>query len=171
MSARHVALGLATAFLAASPAAAGWEYTDWGMTAAEVVAASDGTVWETEHDPDNVLYGNQQLARGQVKYLGITMQVNFYFDPEDKTLAMIDILPVVAECDKTLKKAEKAFGKQDPDISPLYLAEDLPAMRQDSRVWKDEETGDEIEFYEAKMPDGHTLLCKFLVSPDGPPRD
>ncbi|WP_284125948.1 hypothetical protein [Parerythrobacter aestuarii] len=171
MTLRLVSAGLAAAFFAASPAAAGWEYTDWGMTPHEVVAAANGEVWATEHDPDNVLYDYQQLARGQVKYLGITMQVNFYFDPDDKTLRMIDILPTVADCDKALEKAEAAFGKVDPEISPLWLADDLPTMRQDSRIWEDAATGDEIEFFEAKMPEGKTLLCKFLISPDGPPTD
>ena len=66
--------------LGAPPALAHWEWTTWGMTPDEVIAASDGTATAAEPDPSKSLGGFDLRAEGSWSKNGFSYTAGYYFD-------------------------------------------------------------------------------------------
>jgi hypothetical protein len=88
------ALPAAAVTLLPIQADASWQYTRWGMSPEQVVAASKGTA---HLEPDNGSYlpylpdrdKALMLAKGQVKIGSFNFKVGFYFDVEKRALKSV----------------------------------------------------------------------------------
>lgn len=104
-------LGMAALFLA-SPALAGWQYTSWGMTPAQVVKASKGNARISDGEPGD-RYDNSPKVVGAVgdhssgEYGFRTV---FYF--VSGRLAEVTANPLdMQQCEAIFDSMKKAYGK------------------------------------------------------------
>ena len=133
-------LGLAFA-AASAPVSADWQWTKFGMTAEEVIAASDGkAAWTTDAD------GNPSLeAPYDASTIGFT--AHFLFD-ESKRLRKVRLDPRDPSCNATRMLLGQQYG--DP------FAKDGMSGLVVISTWKDEKLGNEVTFVE--MNDGDCAL-------------
>lgn len=118
--ARRAGLAL-LAGLAASPAAAHWEYTRWGMTQQQVIAASRGAVRalpaaERRPVPNARM---EYRASGQFRTAGLQLTVAFAFDGRNGGLVCVSARLEEAQADALRARLERQFGPpqergQDP---------------------------------------------------------
>ena len=60
-----------------APASADWQYTQWGMSADDVVAASDGSVVEVQGSTGEQVRGQDLRANGNYSAAGMTFKAQF----------------------------------------------------------------------------------------------
>ena len=148
-----------------TPAWAGWDYTEWDMSPDQVVAASDGQVDITPHDPKTVLMGNSQLAVGKSSFEGVTLNAAFYFDPETQMLRAIDLLPERQDCDAFSAALQTRFGAREMETSDFFLEDGAPRMLEGKQSWIDQENRTQFSYLEFRSSTKVMLLCKLLVEP------
>ena len=76
-----------------APASADWQYTQWGMSADDVVAASDGSVVEVQGSTGEPVRGQDLRANGNYSAAGMTFKAQFYFSPLSGGLSAIRLHP------------------------------------------------------------------------------
>lgn len=103
------------------PAHADWQYTKFGMTLDQVVAASEGAA-KAEPDPkrDRSQQGvvlSKALATAQYQFKDFTFDVAFGFDPKDSLLNAVSLRMKEGgrSCSALLGELTNAYGK--PDIA------------------------------------------------------
>ncbi len=116
-----VAAVVVMAGLPASPAAAHWEYTRWGMTQQQVIAASRGAVralpvGERRPVPSARM---EYRASGQFRTAGLQMTVAFAFDGRNGGLVCVSARVEEGQADALRARLERQFGPaqergQDP---------------------------------------------------------
>jgi hypothetical protein len=115
------AAAMGMAGLPAAPAAAHWEYTRWGMTQQQVIAASRGAVralpaGERRPVPSARM---EYRASGQFRTAGLQMTVAFAFDGRNGGLVCISARLEEGQADALRARIERQFGPpqergQDP---------------------------------------------------------
>ena len=115
------AVVLAAAGLAASTASANadWQYTQWGMTPAEVKAASQGA---THHNRNRGLDTERLTAKLTASYKGETMPfiVVFLFDEENK-LRVVTLNPLkMKDCPTVMNKLRVHYGNPKNNSDFIY---------------------------------------------------
>jgi len=86
-SGRAALFAVALAF--GSPADAGWEYAQWGMSPEEVVQASAGAARPTAQEPPARILDQDLLATAPYRMGEVALQAEFLFSPADRRLAMV----------------------------------------------------------------------------------
>lgn len=91
------------------PAYADWQYTHWGMTPSQVVAASGGTVRRIKPDGKNEIH---LVPKCQGKFLSghFHFIADFYFDRKTDGLAEIALMDIPDQPSELLKAFEKKYG-------------------------------------------------------------
>lgn len=77
-----------TSLIAVTPADAGWRYTDWGTTPADVVESSDGKAMLLD-EPVTTPKGLIKMARARYVSGDLDFVVSFYFSPELQLLDLV----------------------------------------------------------------------------------
>jgi len=98
------ALAVVAAVMEPVTALGNWQYTRWGMTLVQVVAASHGTAWLTEDNGSYLRYMPNRdkallLAKGQVAIDNLQFLVGFYFDTVTRRL--VNVFLTLDPCSKT----------------------------------------------------------------------
>lgn len=96
--------------LVSSPVYADWQYTTWGMSPDEVVAASDGDAQQPEEVVDlgenviHLLSAPYAVTDGQLKF-----QAQFFFR-DSKFLDHVRLVPSVRDCNSVFRRLEETYG-------------------------------------------------------------
>jgi len=159
--------------LCATPALADWQYTRWGMSPQDVVAASNGTARAVQDEKRKRVRKMSRLAVGQVKEGDTTFEVEFYFD--NQKLRLIRYQPTGGmDCDGEEAALLKHFGPAATDEA----VRDMPGankvqLRARERVWR-MPSGDQLKFniMMFERPDLPQVkpgpLCSVLIEPAPP---
>lgn len=163
MRAQRRAVGAACACAAlAVPAAAKaeWEYTHWGMTVSEVLAAAQGKAQATKADKDSEIWGQSQLAAGQFIQRGLTYKVGFYFDKKTRLLTMIDLTPESDDCDDADDNFVSLLGK---GVVSHRSTNDGPGQLKltgEVTKWRKDGSDETVEFSDLTMATSNLRFCK-----------
>ena len=89
-SIRAVVLASLMIMFVANPAAASWQFTTWGMTPAQVIAASSGKAMALSEEESKGLSSGNQIARAAMPYASGEFQFKaiFLFDTSDHLVAV-----------------------------------------------------------------------------------
>lgn len=123
----------------ASAAMADWQYTRWGMSPAEVVAASAGAA-QLQRNEGADIRDTKALAAGSYSAGSIKFNVSYLFDGEER-LSMVSLTPQnpAEECEALIGLAKKYYG---PPVSQSRPKLDLMFME-----WQDGAHQNGISFY------------------------
>lgn len=115
--------------LVATPAAAHWEFTRWGMTQQQVIAASRGTVRalparERRAVPDARI---EYRASGEFRSGGLRLTVAFAFDLRNGGLVCVSARGDAAQGEALRARLERSFGQpaergEDPATGTMSFA-------------------------------------------------
>ena len=135
MSVFHVAhifvMALAFGLSTVDQAGADWQYTQWGMTKAEVVEASDGQVvaHKVEHREQWGIYPD--LAAPS-RFLKLKYRAYFYFGDESGELTAVRLDPIQGVwCPDVVKELRSRHGNDQELINGYF-------------VWRDQATNSKI---------------------------
>lgn len=153
-----------------TPALADWQYTHWGMSVEEVVAASNGTVKKIKDRKGDRVRNLPRLAVGQANEGDTTFDVEFYF--EDKKLRLIRYAPTgTMDCLGEEAFLLDRFGPAEPTESVKeFAAKNLVLLKAKDRVWN-LPNGDRMNFNIIRierpdLPNMHfTPVCVLIIEP------
>ncbi len=146
----RVAAAASLAF-APSIASAHWDYSRWGATPAQVIAASKGKAKPEPLDYGKSIGLDQHLATADTVVEGQAAEVAFYF-LDNKTLSKVRLkLKDGAGCDRVEAALVKRYGPMSP--SGRYF-------------WIDEIAGDIVEYADDRSWANET--CRITYSPYKP---
>ena len=94
----------------ATPAYADWQYTQWGMTPEEVIAAADGQASSAIGLRGDQVRGQELGAEGTYSASGMEFKTQFYFSPLSGGLSAIRLHP----------KTPGSCGELEREISGIY---------------------------------------------------
>ncbi len=155
--------GLAFCVLLASPAIAGWEFAQWGMTPKQVVEASNGSVQIVADKKDQRVHNTPHFAKGKMQLDGVAMESDYYFAKKGKKLVMVDLAP---EDDTQCAKVEAAFvsrfGEGKVERNSYKLRPDRPPLDNTHRMAIDAKTGDKVSYSAFSAEGMGYLYCKIL---------
>lgn len=163
---------LATIALATAPVLAKWSYTDWGMTAEQVAAASAGKIKVVADDPDKRVFELPRYAAGIENVGGTAFESEFFFN-KDKLLTLVSLTPDMPE-DKQVKMPDATCDALVKDYSaqmdkPATVNKDLGqagkplVMGTIDGVSK--ANGDKMRILDVAAPHAGIRMCKVMFSP------
>lgn len=138
--------------LIAAPACADWQYSRWGMTPDQVVAASKGAARLATDDERAQLDGprtgpRRTLAIGNHTAAGIPLSVRFVFDGDRLVLVSAGVTrPADAE---PLRQALLMQYGQPAFVSRVSVLTQLG--------WSDQKNGNKVEFIHTRTGDGSAV--------------
>jgi hypothetical protein len=137
---------------------ADWQFTKWGMSREEVIAASDGKARKVKRD---------RFVTADADVIGIhiasEMSFNVYYFFDDNRLTRIALRPKNGTCDATIRQLIIIYGK--PYVynnKPPILSGDPP---YEDYYWNDSKKGNAVSFNSGGS--GCTLLYKPLIVAEG----
>lgn len=137
-------IGASSAFAAMlfwgpSAAKADWQYTKWGMTPAEVVAASGGAA-RLQRNEGADIQDTRALAAGHYSVGSIQFAVSYLFDGDDR-LAKVSLNPQrpAEQCEPLIALTQKYYG---PPIS-----RSRPTMNLIFMEWEDRSHQNGVTLY------------------------
>ena len=152
---------LAVGLSLATPARADWEYARWGMSVAEVIAASRGRATKTtplEQGPSLISTG-YFLARAQHPAAGTQFDVKFYF--KEGKLSAVAVSPqAAAVLPKLRQELLKDLGEPRTKASKPYgmgMAEEA--------IWSDPKHGNTVLLRVVDFGDGAEPTAALVYSP------
>jgi hypothetical protein len=157
----------------ATPAMADWQYTRWGMTVDEVVAASGGSATKIKDRKDDRVRDLPRLAVGTTKEGDVTFDVEFYF--EKNKLRLIRYAPTGSmDCLGEEKFLLERFGPaESTEKVKEFRNQNLVLLKTASRVWR--LPGDDqmtFNIFRIERPDLPTMtvrpMCVLLIEPASP---
>lgn len=135
----RIGVGLVAAasmILGSSAASAGWQWTDWGMTEAQVRSASGGAAVPNANRGEDAGDIRASLA-APFRAAGISTTAYFGFLP-DSTLTLVRLVPTQSsDCSSLLGLLKNAYGIPEEVSDGEYL---------DITRWRDELNGNIVLF-------------------------
>ncbi|WP_088309086.1 hypothetical protein [Novosphingobium sp. B 225] len=135
-------------------AQANWHASQWGQTVDQLVKAekADAKAKKVADKPELRQSGLLMLAEGQATDQGLKVKVRFYFDPQDRTLRMVQLVPVETWLNAT---TEEFLIHQYGPAKVTAGTQDGMQMRQ--LDWH-QTNGDLIRLLEAKADAGEGFV-------------
>jgi hypothetical protein len=98
---------------ASSPAFAGWQFTNWGMTPAQVVVASKGTAQLGNGEPGDRMKDSPHVVGAVGTYSSGThhFRATYYFDGGKLSLVMLKLTNGTNGCGMLWADMKSAYGK------------------------------------------------------------
>lgn len=134
---RLAACAITASCILASPAAATWGGTRWGMSVDEVLATLGPTATRVEDEKDQRIQGAQRLVSAQSTSDSITYTVDYFFDGRRKTLTKVNLVPTTAECLSARAAFIVQLGEGKVESKSQQLMRDRPPLVSEERVWPD----------------------------------
>lgn len=111
-SASIIVWGLLSLGFSMLPASANWQFTRWGMTPAEVAAASKGSVIESTGSPGEAIKGYTIGDTGSYELGSYHFDAVFYFDQSGLTMIRLKMDPAGEDaCLALMADMEGSYGK------------------------------------------------------------
>jgi hypothetical protein len=155
---RQSIIAAAALLLTAAPALADWGPSRWGMTPEQVVAAVPNAAPVVRSGDGKDVFGHHQLATAPMKDGAFDVQGNFYFSPDKRQLAFIQLVPVVARCPDYMAAQigrNGAGSREDKNLDKL----DMISIR-----WTDPGSRDQLRFIGVTATiNGAWLYCHLQV--------
>jgi hypothetical protein len=156
-----------------TPALADWQYTHWGMSVDEVIAASNGSAQEIKDRKGDRVRKMPRLIVGTTKEGETAFAVEFYF--EDKKLRLIRYAPTgTMDCAAEEAFLLDRFGPAEPIEKIIeFRDKNLVLLRSRDRVWA-LPGGDQMNFNSVRIerPDlpniQVTPMCVVLIESASP---
>ena len=111
-----------------------WQYTRWGMTVDEVVAASAGVARAYPKDPQKSYQGFDNLAAAPYEASGFSFMARFMFSPDDGRLTGVDLDVANSQCADLEVALRSRYGvaesEQNTFVHSLFTWRDLTDSNQ-----------------------------------------
>jgi opacity protein-like surface antigen len=119
----------------AAPAAADWQYTKWGSTPEQVIAASGGSARAVQGTPAQQVWGSDLRAEGTYTAGGFDFTSRFFFDPANR-LSVVK-LPLIdtSRCEQLRETVSGLYGQ------PIE-----GNANSDSMLWSDVKANNLVRF-------------------------
>lgn len=154
---RAVIFALA-AFAASAPASAHWQYTRWGMTPEEVLAARPGLTAGV--DEYNSFEGSLVRVSGMHREDDRDFIIRFGFNDENR-LVTVDLEPKnMADCRRAIRAVERRLGRGE-------RGEQIPNIL-DMRGWQDPAAGNSLRLTMIGRPARPESCSIRYHPPEGP---
>jgi hypothetical protein len=106
-----------------------WQYTRWGMTVEEVVAASAGVAHAYSKDLQKSYRGFDNLAAAPYEASGFSFTARFMFSPEDRRLTGVDLDVANSKCADLEGALRSRYGvpeaEQNTFVHSLFTWRDI----------------------------------------------
>lgn len=167
-------IGWAVASLVAvsSGALADWQYSRWGMSVDQVVAASGGTAQPVRDNKDKRIEKKKRLVFGEVTIGTTKFPVDFYFEENKLRLIRYD-LGLNDGCAEKEELFLEAFGAAEPELSTTpFPGRNLILGKTRIRSWTTA-SGDTLKYKVIwfERPDLPSIkskaICMVAVTPPG----
>ncbi|MDQ0466099.1 hypothetical protein QO010_003892 [Caulobacter ginsengisoli] len=135
----------ALAFVLPSLAHADWGWTNWTMSAAQVIETSGGKVQAVSGGQGDRVHGFDLKARGRTRQDGMNFDAEFYFDPDGKILHVVRLTPAERDCRKLLKRLKKRYGAPR-DESQNFPMSGGRTLAMTALKWSDPEHGNFVAY-------------------------
>lgn len=136
---------------ASEPSSQGWNYTRWGMTPEQVVAASNGAVRLHAPPPVRGATGST-LAAGTMPGGAFDFEVTFTFD-QSRALTHVNLKAPVAECPAVVRELNRVYGR------PYHAPRSNIAVQAS---WEDRSKNLDVSFF------GSSVGCLVTYKPARP---
>lgn len=130
---RAFIVGALTLLAAASPASAEWQFTNWGMSVDEVVAASGGSVERYNGSPGQRIMGSNFQAKGSYSAGGYDFESEFYFDPSGRLSVIRLMLIDYSQC-----------GSMREMMQGIYGSSAEGGLFRETQAWYDSDRGNVV---------------------------
>lgn len=150
--------------LLAIPAAANadWEYTRWGMTVDEVLAAARGKAQPTKAEKDTDIWGQSQLAAGVFVQNGVTYKAGFYFDRKTRLLTMVDLTPDANDCDDAYDNFVSRLGRGAVSSSSANDGPGKLKLSGEVTKWRKDSSDETVRFSDLTMATSDFRFCNAI---------
>lgn len=147
----------------ASPALAGYDFANWGMTAEQLVAASKGTAIAVSEEKDKRILKMYRLAAGKTTIGGVDYTLDYYFDPKRKTLSGINFVPAKTACDAAIAEHKARLGTPVEKRKESVLEAGKPPLVQIEYEWTGGTLGgDKVTGVDVSVKEFDIRYCQFL---------
>lgn len=147
----------------ASPALAGFEFANWGMTADQLVAASNGTATSVKEEKDKRILKMHRLAAGKAAVGGVDYTLDYYFDPKRRTLSGINFVPAKTACDAAIAEHKARLGTPVEKRKESVLEAGKPPLVQVEYEWSGGALGgDKVSGVDVSVKEYDIRYCQFL---------
>lgn len=149
------------ALCVAMPAQADWEFTRWGMSPEEVVAASGPSAKIVAADPDTEIWDMDRLAVDAWERDGIVFEVGYHFD-DGARLQFVDLLHEGPNCDRLVETSLARWGASQTERQSLGNG-----LLLTTHIWTDPENGDTLRVSNVTSDRVEMGFCKLMVLAPG----
>lgn len=147
----------------ASPALAGFEFANWGMTADQVVSASSGAAVLVKDDKNKRIQNKLRLASGRATVDGVSYSLDYFFEPKSKGLALINFVPAEADCDAAIAAHKAKLGTPTEKRTETVIDPRKPPLVQVEYEWRGGALGsDKVSGVDVSVKAMGIRYCQFL---------
>ena len=150
-------------FAPASPALAGFEFANWGMSADQLVAASNGAASPVEEKKDKRIRKLLRLATGKTAIGGINYTLDYFFDPKSKKLAAINFVPAKTDCDAAIAEHKARLGTPTEHRKEAIIQAGKPPLVTIEYEWTGGTLGsDKVSGVDVSVTEMNIRYCQFM---------
>ncbi len=164
---KHAGLTLGLAGLGvlalASPALAGFEFANWGMTADQLVAASNGAASPVQEEKGKRIRSLFRLANGKTAIGGVDYALDYFFEPKSKKLAAINFVPAKTDCDAAIAEHKARLGTPTEKRKEAVIQAGKPPLVTVEYEWAGGALGsDKVSGVDVSVVEMNIRYCQFL---------
>lgn len=130
-------LGALALAAGATPAMATWNDTQWGMTVAEVLATVGVSARQVRDERDKRILDQRRLVTSEDNRSELHYTVDYFFDPDDRTLSKVMLVPETAECPIARQAFAATLGPGQTEEKRIEIAPGRPGIIELSQAWPD----------------------------------
>lgn len=147
------------------PAENGWDFAKWGMTPAELIAASAQTAIQTPDSKSQRILGKRRLATAFGKFNYIPVVFDYYFEYKIEKLAFVRIQPLDrgTDCAVFEQAAAERLGVSGPEDTETKLGANSAPLRSRQRKWADAKHGNSYSFDSISFGQRAASHCQILI--------
>ena len=155
------------------PAEKGWGYAKWGMTPAELIAASAQVAVQTPDTKNQRILDKRRLATAFGKFNYIPVSFDYYFEYKIEKLAFVRIQPLdrAADCADFEQAVTDRLGVAMPEDKETSLGPKSAPLLSRQRKWDDPEHGNKYSFNSVTFGQRAASHCQLLIKDSAIPTD
>lgn len=145
----------------------GWNYAKWGMTKAELIAASNGNAIPTVDKKSQRIFKTRRYAIAEKKLGHVPINVNFHFTKKPEKLVMVRYVPTDTnfDCPAFEKSILQLLGKKEGEKKSIDLSPNRPPLIMNSFAWDErEKNGNIYRMLDVSFGKVTVNLCHLLIS-------
>lgn len=155
--------GILCGLAIASPALAGFEFANWGMTVDQLISASNGTAVQVRDDKSKRIQDKLRLTSGRTNLDGVSYTLDYFFEPKTKGLALINFVPAKTDCDAALSAHKARLGTPMEKRKESVIQPGKPPLVQVEYEWSGGFLGsDKVSGVDVSVKEMGIRYCQFL---------